>query len=222
MESELTFVAPEGVYSVTEEHRPTTLNPHIVITTPSLYPTRISTAVVRFPATSTKQTGGIGTPGLAQLLGGGKSGGRDKDKDKTDAGKVTIGEDGKSSSSSDHVGTDDDANGVGDGAISPSPQNGSPHTAQPSQSSEHPNLFSQPVKLPGKKKSVSRPKHSIRTTTSTFVTRVQTMESLTKLLQAKTGDVTFMFYNQGKNFFWTELGTKPKARPHAYLQLYPR
>ena len=214
MESELTFVAPEGVYSVTEEHKPTTLNPHIVITTPSLYPTRVSTALVRFPASS-KQTGGIGSPGLAHLLGGGKSIGRDKDKEKGDAGKPLVGDDGKSLSSSDNAGTDDDLNGSGSGqdvGIAASPQNNSPLHAQPLQASEQPNLFSQPAQISGKKKSVSRPKHNIRTTTSTFVTRLQAMEGLTKVLQGKTGEVTFMFYNQGKNFFWTELGTKPKVR----------
>ena len=63
----------------------------------------------------------------------------------------------------------------------------------------------------GKKKSVSRPKHNIRTTTSTFVTRLQTAEGLTKILQAKHGDVTFMFYNSAKNFFWTEVGSKTKV-----------
>ena len=213
MESELTFVAPEGVYSVTEEHKPTTLNPHFTITTPSLYPTRVSTAVVRFPVISTKPSSGIGTPGLAQLLGGGKNSSRDKDKEKPDTNKLTVENDGKSLSSSDNAGTDDDVNGGGsgqDGAFGTSPQNNSPH--MPHQDSAPPNLFSQTTQIGGKKKSVSRPKHNIRTTTSTFVTRLQTMEGLSKLLQAKTGDVTFMFYNQGKNFFWTEVGSKPKVR----------
>ncbi len=58
MENELTFVAPEGVYSLTEEHKPTILNPHIIA--PPIYPTRLVTCVVRFPAV--RHASGPGLP----------------------------------------------------------------------------------------------------------------------------------------------------------------
>ena len=64
-----------------------------------------------------------------------------------------------------------------------------------------------------KRKTVSRPKHSIRTTSSSFVTRLQTAEGLTRTLANKQGDVTFMFYNALKSFFWTEVGVKAKVCP---------
>ena len=67
-----------------------------------------------------------------------------------------------------------------------------------------------------KRKTVSRPKHSIRTTSSSFVTRLQTAEGLTRTLGNKQGDVTFMFYNALKSFFWTEVGVKAKVCPRFY------
>src|SRR5258706_5572847 len=65
--------------------------------------------------------------------------------------------------------------------------------------------------LSAKRKTVSRPKHSIRTTSSSFVTRLQTAEGLTRTLANKQGGVTFIFYNALKSFFWTEVGVKAKV-----------
>jgi hypothetical protein len=62
-----------------------------------------------------------------------------------------------------------------------------------------------------RKKSVRRPKHNIRTTSSSFVTRLQSAEGLNKILAAKQGDVTFLFYNAMKSFYWTEIGLKAKV-----------
>ena len=201
MESELTFVAPEGVYTNTEEHKPTPLNPHIIVSTPSTYPTRLSTIVVHYPLTKHAVT-----PGLAHLLGGGKDNKskekekeREKEKEKE---REKEKDDGQSLSSSEKLGTDDDTSGSPDNLASPA--------LQPS-SSQSPTFFSSQAMNMGKKKSVSRPKRNIRTTTSTFVTRLQSAEGLTKFLQNKQGEVTYMFYNSSKNFFWTELGTKPKV-----------
>lgn len=195
MESELTFVAPEGVYSVTEEHKPTQLNTHIIN---QFYPTLLSTVVVRYPLSKPAVT-----PGLAQLLGGGKD--KDKDKDgKKEHGEKREKEDGQSLSSSDKPGTDDES---GSPQASPALQPQSPPLAF-----ESPKLFSSPSIGMGKKKSASRPKHNIRTTTSTFVTRLQSVENINRILQNKQGDVSYMFYNHAKNFFWTELGTKAKVR----------
>ena len=90
---------------------------------------------------------------LAQLLGGGKSEPKKKDRD-----------DGVSLSSSD------------------TPDEGDAHDT------EHHVLFSGPGGA-AKKKAAARPKHNIRTTSSTFVSRVQTAEGLAKTLQSKQGDV---------------------------------
>ncbi|KAK7038069.1 catabolite repression protein creC [Favolaschia claudopus] len=171
MENESTFVAPEGVYTVTEEHKPSVL-PHVVSAAPLIYPTRVSTVIVRFPAN--KSGGG---PGFAQLLGGNKESRKEKykEKEKEDAGSM---------SSSDTP--EDD--------LAPTQE----HT-----------LFAAPATA-GKKKHISRPKHNIRTTSSTFITRMQNAEGFPRSLQSKQGDVTFLFYNASKSFIWIEAGSKAK------------
>ena len=177
-ESETTFVAPEGVYSVTEEYKPAPAHLHPVSNSAPPHPTKLSTITVRFPAT--KQGG---APGFAQLLGGNRDTKRDK------------GQDGNSLSSSD---TPEDS--------LPSPE----ITVQDNPAvNEIPSLFS-PTAAAGKKKAVSRPKHNIRTTSSTFISRLQSAEGLAKAMQAKQGDVTFLFYNSAKSFLWVEVGSKSK------------
>src|SRR5215471_15630779 len=188
MENESTFVAPEGVYSLTEEHKPSPLHTN-PINNPPIYPSRVSSIVVQFPSPS-KQANNA--PGFAQLLVGG--GNKDNRKDKQQQQPVnkpekseTSKDDGASLSSSetlDDVGSD----------LPPQQETlASPTGAH--------TLFSHPPAI-GKKKNVSRPKHSIRTTSSTFITRLQSAEGLTKTLQSKQGDCTFLFYNLAKNFFW--------------------
>nr|GAT54627.1 catabolite repression protein creC [Mycena chlorophos] len=173
MENDSTFVAPEGVYSVTEEHKPSLL-PHLV-TNPVVYPTRISTIAVRFHA---KSGGGAA---FVQLLGGNKDSKKEKAKD-----------DSVSLSSSD---TADE-----DGAAQ--------ENIPPTTPKEH-TLFAGPSGA-GKKKGVARPKHNIRTTSSTFITRMQNAEGFPRSLQSKQGEVTFMFYNVSKTFLWMEAGAKAK------------
>ncbi|KAF7311421.1 Catabolite repression protein creC [Mycena kentingensis (nom. inval.)] len=168
MESESAFVAPEGVYSCTEEHKPSLL-PHL-LSNPVVYPTRMSTIAIRFQA---KSGGGAA---FVQLLGGNNS---RKEKSKDDA---------VSQSSSD---TPDE-----DGAA----QENIPPTTP---------LFAGPP-APGKKKAASRPKHNMRTTSSTFITRVQNAEGFPRSLQSKQGEVTFLFYNVSKTFLWLEAGAKSK------------
>ncbi|CAK5265091.1 unnamed protein product [Mycena citricolor] len=190
MENESTFVAPEGVYTVTEEHKPSVL-PHFGAS-PALFPTRVSTISIKFPPV--KSGGG---PGFAQLLGGGnKDSKKDKEKQDKDRGKDVVKDkdDGISLSSSDSP--DEDASGA---------QENIPPTTR-----EH-TLFAGPsAAAPGKKKAVARPKHNMRTTSSTFITRIQNAEGLPRLLQSKSGDVTFMFYNVSKNFIWIEAASKTK------------
>jgi hypothetical protein len=179
MENESTFVAPEGVYTVTEEHKPSVL-PHI-ISAPIIYPTRVSTIVVRFPPAKSG-----GAPGFAQLLGGNKESRKEKEKAPKD--------DAVSLSSSDTADEDTPA---------PTQENISPAAR------EH-TLFAAPP-VAGKKKPVSRPKHNIKTTSSTFITRVQNAEGFPRSLQSKQGDVTFLFYNVSKSFIWIEAGAKTKV-----------
>ncbi|KAF7295514.1 Catabolite repression protein creC [Mycena indigotica] len=169
MENESTFVAPEGVYSVTEEHKPSLL-PHL-ISTPALHPTRVSTIAVRFHA---KSGGGAA---FVQLLGGNKDSRKEKAK-----------EDSVSVSSSDTPDEDGQA------------QENIPPTTP---------LFAGPPAV-GKKKGFSRPKHNIRTTSSTFITRLQNAEGFPRSLQSKQGEVTFLFYNVSKTFLWMEAGAKAK------------
>lgn len=180
MENESTFVAPEGVYSLTEEHKPALAQSTV---TPVLFPTKVSSIVVRAP-TPKPQSGG--PPGLAQLLGGNK----DAKKDKKD--------DSHSLSSSD---TPDEIDQL------PSAQeNGNPATPSlPEQQS----IFSSGAG--GRKKQGTRPKHNMRTTSSTFVARIQTGEGWSKTLQSKQGDLTILCYNVAKTFLMVEAGSKAKV-----------
>lgn len=217
MENDSTFVAPEGVYSVIEEHRPATINPHINNTnaSPATYPTKLSTVLIRYPAHNKAS----GSQAFAQLLGGGKEKDAKKDKGKTDdAGKdkdthlkppAREREDGASLSSTDTQ--EDGGNG------SPDHSAGSPPVPDVSNTPAHEQpstIFStlSSTNVPGgKKKASTRPKHSIRTTSSTFVSRVQMAEGLAKHLQSRQGEVTYVFYNHVKTFIWTEVGSKVKV-----------
>ncbi|KAG2020119.1 catabolite repression protein creC [Coprinopsis cinerea AmutBmut pab1-1] len=182
MENESTFVAPEGVYSVTDEHKTLASQLNAVSAGPSIHPTRVSSVVVKFPPS---KPGGAQT--FANLLGGGN---KDAKKDKVPKEK----EDGVSQSSSD---TDE---------LEPQPSTSQEH----SNGTEQHTIFSNPSSTTGKKKNVTRPKHNIRTTSSTFISRIQTAEGISKTLGSKQGDVTFLFYNLAKTFNWIEAGSKAK------------
>ena len=186
MENDSTFVAPEGVYSVTDEHKQTQAQSYVMNIGTAVYPSRVSSAIVRFPAPKQGSA-----PGFAQLLGGGKS---EPKKERAVNSKER--EDGVSLSSSD---TPDESD----------PQPPSQELAAGSSAYEPHTLFSHPASA--KKKTTARPKHNIRTTSSTFITRIHTIESLSKALQSKQGDVTFLFYNLAKSFAWIEAGSKSKV-----------
>jgi catabolite repression protein CreC len=185
MENDSTFVAPEGVYSVTDEHKTNASQLSAVSGGPILHPTRVSTVVVKFP--SHKPGGG---QAFASLLGGGsKDAKKDKVPSKDDASLSSSDtEDPEAPSSQDHHA----GNGTG--------------TAQ-----EQHTIFSNPSAAIGKKKATVRPKHNIRTTSSTFISRIQNAEGLSKTLASKQGDVTFLFYNLAKTFNWIEAGSKAKV-----------
>ena len=190
MDNDATFVATEGVYSLTEEQKP----PAIHAAAPALNSpnaVRMSTVIVRFPSRNQSQ-------GLSGLLGGGKDSARVKDKDKDKDERAS------QSSSGDEAASET-------GSLDLNPAYGSPGDT-PAPLSLQPSLFSPPTTQLGKKKQIFRPKHNIRTTSSTFVTRLQSAEGLSKSLATKSGDVTFIFYNSGKSFFWTE----PKAKVGIY------
>lgn len=189
MESELTFVAPEGVYSITEDHKPI---PVAHTAPPPVYPTRLSTITVRFPATKQPAIQGLG-----QLLGGGKDFWKEKGLAPTPAAK----DDGVSVSSGE---TPEDIT---------SPDVGSSQDATTPTSITMPDqnhgLFGPPAG--GKRRALSRPKHNMRTTSSTFITRLQCVEGLAKALQAKQGEMTHLFYNSAKNFYWVEAGVQARV-----------
>lgn len=192
MENDSTFVAPEGVYSLTDEHKPNHAQGIVSSAGPHLYPSRISSVIVRYPATL-KQ--GSGTQGLAQLLGGG---GNKSDQKKDKAEKATKDrDDGVSLSSSD----------TPEGSDQPA----STSQEQPTGLSSDPHTLFSAQPTPGKKKSIARPKHNLKTTSSTFITRVQNVEGMTKFLQAKTGDITYLFYNTCKSLIWLEAASKAKV-----------
>ena len=92
MENDSTFVAPEGVYSVTDEHKQTQAQSHAMNIGTHIYPSRVSSAIVRFPAPKQGSA-----PGFAQLLGGGSK--LEPKKDRAVNSKDR--EDGVSLSSSD-------------------------------------------------------------------------------------------------------------------------
>ena len=83
----------------------------------------------------------------------------------------------------------------------------SPEMSGQDPSTEIPSLFSPTAT--GNKKPV-RPKHNMRNTSSTFISRMQVAENLAKTLQSKQGDITFLFYNSSKSFLWVEVGAKSK------------
>lgn len=206
MENDSAFVAPEGVYSVTEEHKPPIV-PALSSTTQP-YPTRLSTVTVHF-----NHSKHASSPGLAQLLGANlnKDSRRDKEREREkDRDKEKQQPDDRSLSSSD---TPDDNLTPPDAT---SPQTTTVQDLIVSQEHHH-KLFAHPSVSGKKKASSSKPKHNMRTTSSTFITRMQSVEGLNKILASKQGEVTFMFYNSGKAFLWYEVGTKAKVCTHVSL-----
>lgn len=198
MENEATFIAPEGVYTVTEEHKPSIFQPITIGPPAPFFPTRVSCVVVRYPQL-TKQGA---TAGLAQLLGGGNKDGR-KDKAGKEKDKEKDRDDGVSLSSSD---TPDEGETTAVG------------TTTDASTAVHPEqhtLFSQ--SSGGKKKGQGRPKHNIKTTSSTFITRVHSTDANLRALSSKQGDITFLFFNTGKNFVWLEAASKVKVGFHLPL-----
>ncbi len=189
MDHESAFVAPEGVYTLSEEHKPPPTLANLS-SAQQVYPTRLSSILVKFPQPK------AGGPGLTLgLLGGHKS----KDTEKREKGIHSNGYDDSMSSSEQGDENSADVN---------------EHDRDREMHHQTPALFSPGPESPAtrnRKKSSRRPKNNIGTTSSSFVTRLQTFGSLSKQLSGKVGDVTFMFYNSAKSFFWTELGSRNKV-----------
>ncbi|KAI0782200.1 WD40 repeat-like protein [Abortiporus biennis] len=217
MENDATFVAPEGVYSVTEEHKPSQLGVHTVSAIPNSHSTKLTTVIVKYPATKNVANNQV----LAQLLGGGN---RDREKEYKKEKEKTSSkdnkEDGVSASSSDTPDVE------GQDITSTSSPIIPEATLNAHDQVQHNTIFHQTGgsgSSGGKKKSsMARPKHNMRTTSSTFITRLQNVDNLSKYLQSKQGEVTFLFYNMAKSFIWTEVGSKlkePLAR--IFFSAYP-
>ncbi|KAF8623571.1 hypothetical protein AX15_006339 [Amanita polypyramis BW_CC] len=179
MENDLSFVAPEGVYTLTEEHKTTLAQNQAANAGPSLYPTRVASLLLRFPPTKTSAP----PVAFAQLLGAAK----DTKKDRS----LRDHDDGASLSSSETP--DDSIPSTPDHTTSSAPE---AHT-----------LFAHNS---AKKRPTARPRHNIKTSSSTFITRIQTVEGLTRSLQSKQGELTFLFYNLAKSYLWLEAGSKSK------------
>jgi hypothetical protein len=192
MENESTFVAPEGVYSLTDEHKPNQAQSIAASAGPHLYAAKISAITIHFPIP--KQSGG--TQAFAQLLGTVKN---EQKKDKVEKPSKEK-EDGNSLSSSDSP----------EDSEQPASSSQENTNVNPSVPHEPHTLFSVQLAA-GKKKTTARPKHNLKTTSSTFITRVQNAEGLTKTLQSKTGDITFLLYNMAKSLVWIEAGSKAKV-----------
>ena len=210
MENESTFVAPEGVYSVTEEHKPTPLAQHTIAAAPILYPTKVSAVTVRFPTAKAAAA----SPGLSQLLGGGRErevrkdgGGRPAASASASASAHAHAKEPKDPDGVSVSSSDDPDDGSPDASSTPAPD---PSGAAAAAHEQHGSPFSLAPGL-GKRKAAPRPKHNMRTTSSTFITRLQNADNLSKALQTKQGEVVFMFYNSAKTFVWTEAGTKLKV-----------
>ncbi|KAF8511148.1 WD40-repeat-containing domain protein [Hysterangium stoloniferum] len=188
MENEATFVAPEGVYSLTEEQKPPVIHAAVIPPPHGQAYARLSTVTVKFPVPAQKPQA------FTSLLGGGKDKEKEKERDakkdlKSDSGEK---ESLSSSGNSREEGEDDGPSAViVKGAAFPPPS-----------------LFAPVPSFSGKKKGISRTTRNLKTTSSTFVTRLQSAEGLSKILQAKQGEVTFLFYNTMKSFIWSE----PKAK----------
>jgi hypothetical protein len=182
------IIAPEGSYKLVEEQKPPA-SVAVIAGSQQAFPTRLSSVIVSFPAPKPP------TPGFTALLGG-----TIKPKDAADK-RDKKGSNGVSYD--DSLSSSDQGDEASDPADIEAPSLILPPTAS---------LFSPGPDSPlNKKKSTRRPKHNIRTTSSSFVTRLHSMENLNRHLAAKSGEVTFLFYNSGKNFFWTEIGSKTKV-----------
>ncbi|KAF9074715.1 WD40-repeat-containing domain protein [Rhodocollybia butyracea] len=184
MESDTTFVAPEGVYTVIEEHRPSVLQNHAASTSPLQFPAKVSVITVKYPLEKIKDSALAAS--LAQLLGGNK----DLKKEKA----VKEKDDGISLSSSDTP---------PDEQIDEVPS--SPTYSTPLFSPSAGRKPKQPT--PAK---WSKPKHNLKTTSSTFITRVQNAEGFPRNIRDRDGETTFFFYNQVKTILWVEAGAKSK------------
>lgn len=216
------FVAPEGAYTFLEEHKPQ----HLTVSgsNAAQYPTRISTITIRFQAKTTSAT-----PGLTALLGGGGKDAKTKEKerDKENLGTNTAenkdrDRDRESVSSSDN-GEDKDATGdlnaplqdsgaantgAGAGEAGASNTNGGQQQQQPQFTPT--TLFSPAMNGVKRRSTSARKMQNLRTTSSSFVTRLQTVEGLSKIIGHQSGDVTYAFYNASKSFIWTQIGQKLK------------
>ncbi|KAH7107670.1 WD40 repeat-like protein [Auriculariales sp. MPI-PUGE-AT-0066] len=194
METAATIIAPEGIYSLTDELKPVVIS--LASSSQTLYPTRVSTVTINFPSKP-------GAQGLSGLLGGrgqpqsqhdkGPSG---KDKDKETA----------SGSSSDNINNQDDRDAGGSNDSS-----GAVNASSTTANIHHHPLFAQPQPTQnGKRKAHARPKHNMKTTSSAFITRHQATEGLNRILQQKQGDATFVIFNSAKSIFWSEAGIRAK------------
>jgi len=219
MENDATFVAPEGVYSLTDEQKPPAMHVPIgpIPAAHAAAHTKISSITVHFPISSGK----AGQPFLGVLN---REGRREKEKEKEREKDRLLPPPAQAEKEGSLSGSDnsrEDATSEFDNISSSAPK-ATLAFSPPFQGPLSPGGLITPVSPGpsvtggnatnglglGKKKPYSRPKHNMRTTSSTFVTKLQSVDGLSRLMGAKQGEVTFLFYNYGKNLFWTEAKAK--------------
>ncbi|KIJ27834.1 hypothetical protein M422DRAFT_261873 [Sphaerobolus stellatus SS14] len=233
-ENDAAFVAPEGVYSLTDEQKPPAIHVPIGPIPPAhaAAHTRLSCITIKYPLHTSSGRGLGGQPFRGVLNRGGE--GKNK-KDKEGLGKDGAGDKESLSGSENSGGKEGRDNGNNNRADDPSPTD-DPSSPLPIPFTPPPSALFTPVSpalspnanansnniggggLGGagggkKKQAFSRPKHNMRTTSSTFVTKLQSVDGLSRIISGKQGEVTYLFYNYGKSFYWTEVKAKdPLAR----------
>jgi catabolite repression protein CreC len=201
------FVAPEGSYTFLEEHKASTLiAPPLNAAT---YPTRISTITIRFQAKTTGLTALLGSVNLKDTRAKEKE--KEREKEAITKDKDREGRDSYSSSDNANEEAANQESVTQDTAVNSTTTEGNGTQFAP------PTLFT-PATPRGRRKTPSvRKMQSIRTTSSSFVTRLQTVEGLNKLMANQSGDATFLFFNASKTLFWTQVGQKMKVRARCIL-----
>ncbi|CED85508.1 WD40 protein DMR-N9 [Phaffia rhodozyma] len=228
-----TFTAPEGAYTLTPTHFPATFFPTLFTSNgPPAIPAKVCTVSVWYPP---KKEGGLG--GLLGIGGGGTKEASGDSPTFTSAGEDASGGPGGSSTSggekdsfygsSVSTGVSYKATSTGNTISSAGGFLGRSITGMTSNhSSSHPSgsLYPNGLSGSGGKEGIAhhglaaysahpRPRSNVRSTSSSFVTRVQTLEGITKLLaeRAKGGEeVRWMFWNLGRVWGWVEVGCKAK------------
>ncbi|KAG8897152.1 hypothetical protein FRB99_008394 [Tulasnella sp. 403] len=204
------FVGPEGVYTQTEEHKPTLVSSTLTNTNgpaAAQIATKLGFVTVTFPALKVTSS-----QSFTSLLGGGNKGEKKEGKKAQSQQPVLPAVQDRDESVSSGEGGAADTGGVGETNAGQAGSDVPPATNPSSTDPPHTLLFSPslPQNLPKRKS--TRNKQNLKTTTSSFVTRYHAIEGLSKWFAAKVGQTTFVFYNAGKSVYFNEAETGAKHK----------